>query len=119
MRFNEFSVKASVDSCSEMIDDGQRRRDLVESLEARNALPRALPLIDHPAVVLMPVDRSEEAQQHYREQTGGVSRLSLPGHSADGHALMYGSYGCGSLCGYSWLFVLEKRPVCGECNPPS
>lgn len=92
-----------------MIDSDQRRSELVSSLEARNALRHALPAIDHPAVVMIPVDRSEEARQRYRERAGGFSSLSLPGYAADGHALMYGSYACGSLCGYSWLFVLKKR----------
>jgi hypothetical protein len=106
--WNQFLVPNLPRGWSGMIDDAQRRKDLVESLEARNRLSRALPAIDHPAVVLIPVDRSEEAQQRYREQAGGVSQLSLPGYSADRHALMYGSYGCGNMCAYSWLFVLEK-----------
>jgi hypothetical protein len=91
-----------------MIDSDQRRSELVDSLEARNALRQAVPAIDHPAVVMIPIDRSEEARQRYRERAGGFSWLSLPGYSADGHALVYGSYGCGNLCGYSWLFVLKK-----------
>jgi hypothetical protein len=106
--WQQFLVPNLVRGWPGMIDDVRRRRNLVEALEARNSRTRALPPIDHPAVVLIPVDRSEEAQQRYREQAGGVARLSVPGYSADGHALMYASYGCGSLCGYSWLFVLEK-----------
>jgi hypothetical protein len=91
-----------------LIDNDRRRSELIDSLEARNALPHALPAIDHPAVVLVSADRSEQTQQQYREQTAGFSSLSLPGYSSDGHALMYGSYWCGNLCGYVWLFVLEK-----------
>lgn len=91
-----------------LIDNEQRRRLLVESLEARNAVPQALPAIEHPAVILIPADRSEEARQQYREQTVGFSSLSLPSYSPDGYALMYGSYTCGNLCGYGWLFVLQK-----------
>ena len=64
--------------------------------------------VDHPAVVLIAADRSEAARERYREQAGGFSRLSLPGYSTDGYALMYGSYYCGNLCGYGWLFVLKK-----------
>jgi hypothetical protein len=86
----------------------QRRRQLVESLETRNALPQSLPVIEHPAVVLVAADRSEEARQQYREQTVGFALLSLPGYSSDGYALMYGSYTCGNTCGYGWLFVLKK-----------
>ena len=54
------------------------------------------------------VDRSEEALRSYRERAGGFSSLSLPGYAADGDALVYGSFYCGSLCGKSWLFVLKN-----------
>ena len=91
-----------------MIDDDRRRGELVASLEARNAVAHALPAIDHPSVVAVPGDHSEKAQRAHREQAGGVATLSLPGYSGDGHALMYGSYWCGNMCGYSWLFLLEK-----------
>ncbi len=91
-----------------IIEGDQRRRELVDSLEARNALRHALPAIDQPAVVMIAVDPSEEALRSYRERAGGFSSLSLPGYAADGHALVYGSFYCGSLCGKSWLFVLEK-----------
>ena len=91
-----------------MIADDRRRQELVESLEARNAVAHALPATGHPAVALIPADPSKEARQRYYEQAGGVASLSVPGYSSDGHALVYGSYGCGSLCGYSWLFALEK-----------
>jgi hypothetical protein len=91
-----------------MIDDDQRRTELVASLEARNAVAHALPAIGHPSVVSIPGDRSEKTQRKYREQAGGVASLSLPGYSGDRHALIYGSYWCGNMCGYSWLFLLEK-----------
>lgn len=51
---------------------------------------------------------TEETREQYRAQTVGFSSLSLPGYSSDGCALMYGSYTCGNLCGYGWLFVLQK-----------
>jgi hypothetical protein len=35
-------------------------------------------------------------------------RCSTCGGPAIGWALVYASYGCGNLCGYSWLFVLKK-----------
>jgi hypothetical protein len=91
-----------------MIDDDRRRDELVASLEARNAVAHALPAIDHPSVVAVPVDHSEKTQRAHRERAGGVAALSLPGYSGDGHALVYGSYWCGNMCGYSWLFLLEK-----------
>lgn len=91
-----------------MIGSDKRRRELVASLEARNALRHALPAIDHPSAVMIAVERSEEALRSYRGRAGGFSSLSLPGYAADGHALVYGSFYCGSLCGKSWLFVLKK-----------
>lgn len=42
-----------------MISSDQRRRELVASFEARNAVPHALPAINHPAVVMIAVDRLE------------------------------------------------------------
>jgi hypothetical protein len=91
-----------------LADDERRRKELIESLEARNAASYPLPTISHPLVVLIPADRQPEMQELYRERTAGSSSLSLPGYSADGYALMYGSYGYGNCCGYSWLFVLKK-----------
>ena len=91
-----------------LIDVDRRRGELVASLEARNAVAHALPAIDHPSIVAVPADHSEKAQQTHRAQAGGVAALSLPGYSADGHAFVYGSYWCGNLCGYTWLFLLEK-----------
>jgi hypothetical protein len=91
-----------------LADDERRRKELMESLEARNAASYPLQTISHPLVVLIPADRRPEMEELYRERTVGSSSLSLPGYSGDGYALMYGSYGYGSCCGYSWLFVLKK-----------
>jgi hypothetical protein len=91
-----------------LIDNEQRRRQLVESLEARNAASEAVPSIDHPAVVLIPSEGIQKAQRQYRDRTVGFAKLALPGYSSDGYALTYGSYSCGNLCGYGWLFVLQK-----------
>ena len=91
-----------------MVDNDRRRSELVDSLETRNALSHPLPAVNHPAVVLIAAGPSPEARERYREQTGGYSRLSLPGYSTDGHALVFGSYYCGNVCGYGWLFVLKK-----------
>lgn len=92
-----------------MISSDQRRRELVASFEVRNAVPHALPAINHPAVVMIAVDRREEALRSYLERAGGFASFSLPGYDADGiTALVSGSHYCGNLCGAGWLFVLKK-----------
>jgi hypothetical protein len=107
-QWQQFLAPDSARGWRGMIDNDRRREELVASLETRNGTARALPVIDHPSVVVIPVDRSEKAQRKFREQAGGVASLSLPGYSGDGHALVFGSYECGNVCGYSWLFVLER-----------
>lgn len=91
-----------------LIDNDETRRSLVASLEARNGEAHALRLIDAPAVVLISSDNREKALQEYQGRTFGSVSLSVPGYSADGHAIVYGSYACGNMCGDSWLFVLER-----------
>ena len=49
-----------------LIENDQQRKELVASLEERNTLGHPLPKIDHPQVVLIPVDRRTEARQHNR-----------------------------------------------------
>ena len=55
-------------------------------------------------VVVSPNDYQRELESR---RTGTV-RFSAPAYSGEGHALVYGSYVCGGLCGYGWLFLLER-----------
>jgi hypothetical protein len=90
-----------------LIGNERTLQDLVASLEARNAEDHPLPLSDVPGIAVI-----EQSAGYVRSPDGptrwGTAKLSLPGYSEDGYALVYGSYACGSLCGYGWLFVLRK-----------
>jgi hypothetical protein len=93
-----------------LFPDERTRRQVVASLEIRNTESHPLPLSQFPGVVFVDLRKNPPANtldQHYRRKLGAAS-LSLPGYSTNGHALVYGSYSCGGLCGYGWLFVLEK-----------
>ena len=81
-----------------LVGDEPTLRELVQSLEARNAESQSLPVVMPSDVVLFDGDPGQT----------GSSSLSLPGYSTDRHALVYGNYSCGSQCGYVWLFVLEN-----------
>jgi hypothetical protein len=41
--------------------------------------------------------------------TLGVAELSAPAFSAEGDALIFGRYSCGTECGYSWIFLLRLQ----------
>ncbi len=93
-----------------VVSDERIRRDLVASLEARNTKSHPLPLSTFPGIGLLDLRKDPPANpldRHYRRKMG-ASSLSLPGYAGEDHALVYGSYSCGDLCGYGWLFVLEK-----------
>ena len=64
-----------------LVGDERTLRELVQSLEARNAESQSLPVVMPPDVVLFGGDPG----------TTGSSSLSLPGYSTDRHALVYGS----------------------------
>ncbi len=90
-----------------LVADDRTRRELIESLEARNTESHPLPVIKHPDVEWFDRDKNSSSDALEKRRNAGLSFLSLPGYSTDRHALVYGSYSCGSLCGYGWLFVLE------------
>jgi hypothetical protein len=77
----------------------------------RNTESHSLPLASHSGVVLLDLRKDpppDALDRHYRRKMGAAT-VSLPGYSTDGqHALASGSYSCGSLCGYGWLFLLER-----------
>ena len=81
-----------------LVGDERTRKELIQSLETRNAESHPLSVVTPPDVVLFDRDPAPT----------GSSSLSLPGYSTDRHALVYGSYSCGSQCGSGWLFVLEN-----------
>jgi hypothetical protein len=83
---------------------------VVASLEMRNTESHPLPLSAYPGIVLVDLrtDPPANALDRYYRRKIGSSSLSLPGYSTDGHALVYGSYSCGNVCGYGWLFILAK-----------
>ena len=93
-----------------LVPNERVRWELVNSLESRNTESHPLPLPALAGVLLLDARKDQPTDpldRHYRRRMFAAS-LSLPGYSQGRHALVYGSYSCGGLCGYSWLFVLEK-----------
>ena len=93
-----------------LVPNERVRWELVNSLESRNTESHPLPLPTLAGVVQLDAREDPPADaldRHYRRRMFAAS-LSLPGYSQEKYALVYGSYSCGSLCGYGWLFVLEK-----------
>jgi hypothetical protein len=85
------------------------REELARAFRERNREPRPFPQMKPEGVIVTPPEGLDEALKRESSRTRGVSSFSVPAYSADGHALVYGSYVCGALCGYGWLFLLERR----------
>lgn len=85
------------------------REELARAFRERNQEPRPLPQMKPEGVIVTPPEGLDEALKRESSRTRGISSFSVPAYSADGHALVYGSYVCGGLCGYGWLFLLERR----------
>lgn len=84
------------------------RAELASSVRARNGAnhpfaAKALSLVDAVSPAALPTVPFEGRPAR------DYAVFSRPGYSADGRALVYASYVCGSLCGYGWLFLLEER----------
>jgi hypothetical protein len=84
------------------------RRELSESLRARNAGTLAFPPAAIANVIPVPADQLDAAWKREAARTRGVARFSAPAYSRDGHAVVYASYMCGQPCGYGWLVLLKK-----------
>ena len=101
-----------------LADDERRRKELIESLEARNAASYPLPTISHPLVVLIPPSSAGGPGYTGNERSGLLCcpcRVTLRTDTP----MVYGSYGYGGCCGYSWLFVLRRSMANGSCGPPT
>jgi hypothetical protein len=85
-----------------------RRQRLVDSFELRNARRNELPKLDRSDVVRVANERIAEVRVKYSDRPIGTARLSLPGYSLDGYAMIVASYECGNLCGKSWLIILDN-----------
>jgi hypothetical protein len=85
------------------------REELGRLFRERNRTPQPFPGAKLEGLIMVPPEGLDEAMRRESSRTRGVSSFSLRAYSADGHALVYGSYVCGFLCGYGWLFLLERR----------
>jgi hypothetical protein len=85
------------------------REELAKAFRERNREPQPIPWTTLEGVVVTSPEGLDEAMKRESGRTRGITSLSLPAYSADGHALVYGSYVCGGLCGYGWLFLLERQ----------
>jgi hypothetical protein len=91
-----------------LIADNVRRQRLVDSFELRNASRHELPKLDRSDLRRVANERIAEVRDKYSDRPLGTARLSLPGYSLDGYAMIVASYNCGSLCGVSWLIILDN-----------
>jgi len=91
-----------------LIADNARRQRLVDSFELRNARRHDLPNVHRSDLIRVADGRFAEVRDKYRDRPLGTARLSLPGYSLDGYALIGASYDCGALCGVAWLIVLDN-----------
>jgi hypothetical protein len=91
-----------------LIPDEVRRQRAIESFESRNVQRHELPELDRSNVMRVANERIAEVQARYSDRRLGVARFFLPGYSGDGYAMVVAVYGCGNLCGASWLIILDN-----------
>ena len=65
----------------------------------RNAVSQRFSEGSVPGVIYIAPEDRVEAQKRESGRTVGITRVSLPAYSREGHALLYVSYVCGGLCG--------------------
>jgi hypothetical protein len=85
------------------------RKELAEAFRERNREPQSFPGTRLEGVIVTSPEELDEAMKRESGRTRGFSSLSLPAYSTDGHALVYGSYVCGGLCGQGLLFLLARQ----------
>ena len=91
--------------------DGQlgpaNRAELTQSFRGRNRESQQFEGSNLGGLLAVPAREFQRKRES--EPTAGVVRFSAPGYSTDGYGLVYGSYICGGLCGYGWLFLLKQE----------
>lgn len=85
--------------------DGTARAELNRLFREHNTQSQPFARPDIRELVVIPPN---EYQQRASSAQAGTVRFSAIAYSTDGHALVYGSYVCGGMCGYGWLFLLER-----------
>jgi len=91
-----------------LIADDERRQHVIDSFESRNVRSYQLPDLGRSDLMRVESGQIAEMRQQYSDRLIGVVRFSLPGYSMDGYAMILVSYGCGDLCGASWLMILDN-----------
>ena len=85
------------------------RQEITRVFRQRNAASSPFPPEKLEGVITVPPEDAYEAVKRESRRTRGISSFSLPAYSSDGYAVVYGSYVCGGLCGYGWLFLLQQQ----------
>jgi hypothetical protein len=77
------------------------RTELVRSLKERNSQWRDLPALPSTRILWLP-------RQEYIDGARRIDLavVSLPGYSSGGHAVVFATFACGSLCGTAWYAIL-------------
>lgn len=81
---------------------------LRESFLQHNNDPSGVPMLNGAAAVVAPGALSRVGGTN---SSGAYARVRLmrPGFSGDGKAIVYVSFQCGSLCGETWLLLLQQH----------
>lgn len=107
-RWQEFLEPNPNNAWPGLIADAARRQRVIDSFESRNSRSHELPELNRSDLMRVAKERIAEVRDRYGDRQLGIARLSLPGYSLDGYAMIAVSYRCGDLCGASWLVILDK-----------
>jgi hypothetical protein len=91
-----------------LMADDERRQRVIDSFESRNVRSYQLPDLGRSDLMRVGIGQIAEMRQQYSDRPIGVVGFSLPGYSMDGYAMILVSYGCGDVCGASWLIILDN-----------
>ncbi len=84
------------------------RTALVKDLRQRNLRPAPFPPTSVFNAITFSAEELVATLAQNKGRTIGYAAFSAPAYSQDGHALVYATYFCGSLCGKGWLFLLHQ-----------
>jgi hypothetical protein len=81
--------------------------ELMSQFASRNAERRVMPMIAGTSLIALEELLDEQARMEVGQRIS-YAAFSAPAYSSDGRALVYATYYCGALCGYGWIFLMEK-----------
>lgn len=89
--------------------DAKVAEELVSALVTSNAVSIEIPDGALAGTVLVAEEDLPAPTELASRHSLNLAALSRPGYSEDGHAVVYATYVCGALCGYTGLFLLLEE----------